>query len=84
MLKINKIFEENYIYDFLEKRNLLNQYKKSKQNIIKWNHSWNKLLYRKPKKDWIIYFRINKQFRALWRFINKEELIIFDIDNHQN
>lgn len=84
MLKINKIFEESYIYDFLEKRNLLKQYKKSKQNIIKWNHSWNKLWYREPKKDWIIYFRINRQFRALWRFINKDELIIFDIDNHQN
>ncbi|MDD3793731.1 MAG: hypothetical protein PHI37_02880 [Candidatus Gracilibacteria bacterium] len=84
MLKINKIFEESYIYDFLEKRNLLKQYKKSKQNIIKGNHSGNKLGYREPKKDGIIYFRINKQFRALGRFINKEELIIFDIDNHQN
>jgi len=46
MLKINEIFEEDYIFEFLEKRNLLKQYKKSKQNILSLLHSWNKIWYK--------------------------------------
>lgn len=84
MFKIDKIFEENYVFDYLDKRNLLKQYKKSKENILNWLYSWNKLWYKEPKKDWIIYFRINKQFRALWRLSDWNILIVFDIDNHQN
>jgi hypothetical protein len=34
MLKINKISEEEYMLEFLEKRSLLKQYKKSKENIL--------------------------------------------------
>ena len=83
MLRINKIYEEDYIFGYLEKRNLLKQYKKSKENILSWVHSWNNIWYREPKKDWIIYFRINKQFRALSRLSALNELIVFDIDNHQ-
>jgi alpha-L-arabinofuranosidase len=83
MLKINKISEEEYMLEFLEKRSLLKQYKKSKENILLWLHSWNKIWFREPKKEWIIYFRINRQFRALCRLSNTDELIVFDIDNHQ-
>lgn len=84
MLRIEKIFEENYIFEYLEKRNLLKQYKKSKQNILEWIYSWNKIWYKEPKKEWIIYFRINKQFRALCRLSELNTLIVFEIDNHQN
>lgn len=84
MLKIEQIFEEDYIFEYLEKRSLLKQYKKSKENILSWVFSWNKLWVKEPKKEWIIYFRINKQFRALCRFIDEKTLIVFDIDNHQN
>lgn len=83
MLKVNEIFEEDYILEYLESRNLVKQYKKSKENIIVWLYSWNKLWFKEPKKDWLIYFRINKQFRALCR-LNWNSLIVFDIDNHQN
>jgi hypothetical protein len=34
MLKITKIFEEDYIFEYLDKRNLLKQYKKSKENVL--------------------------------------------------
>lgn len=83
MLKVNQIFEEDYILEYLESRNLVKQYKKSKQNILSGLYSWNKLWFKKPKKDGLIYFRINKQFRALCR-LNWNSLIVFDIDNHQN
>jgi hypothetical protein len=82
VFNIKLILEEDYILEYLEKRNILKQYKKSKSNILNWNYSWNKIWYKEPKKDEIIYFRINKQFRALCR-INWIKLIVFDIDNHQ-
>jgi hypothetical protein len=34
MFKINNIEEESEIFDFLNKRNLLKQYKKAKVNIL--------------------------------------------------
>ena len=83
MFIISCISEQEYILNFLIKRNLLNQYKKSKKNILSWNYIWNKIWFKKPKKDDIIYFRINKQYRALCRF-EWNNLIVFDIDNHQN
>lgn len=83
MFNINEIKEKEYILSYLEKRNILKQYKKSKNNILNWNYTWNKVWYKQPKKDEIIYFRINKQYRALCRFENNI-LIVFDIDNHQN
>jgi len=83
MFKINRIIEAEYILEYLEKRNILNQYKKSKANILSGNYAWNKIWYKEPKKDEIIYFRINKQFRALCR-LDWNSLIVFDIDNHQN
>ncbi|MBP8016629.1 hypothetical protein KAZ01_01340 [Candidatus Gracilibacteria bacterium] len=82
MFNIKLILEEDYILEYLEKRNILKQYKKSKSNILNGNYSGNKIGYKEPKKDEIIYFRINKQFRALCR-INGIKLIVFDIDNHQ-
>lgn len=83
MFKIKNIFESEYILEYLEKRNILNQYKKSKANILSGNYTWNKIWYKEPKKDEIIYFRINKQYRALCRF-ELYNLVVFDIDNHQN
>ncbi|MDD3303075.1 MAG: hypothetical protein PHN31_05980 [Candidatus Gracilibacteria bacterium] len=83
MLKINIIIEEDYILDILNKRGLLKQYKKSKENILNGIYSGNKIGYREPKNEGIIYFRINKQFRAFGRF-KDGTLIVFDINNHQN
>jgi hypothetical protein len=82
MFNIKQILEKDYILEFLEKRNIFEQYKKSKVNILNWNYTWNKIWYKEPKKDQIIYFRINKQFRALCR-LDWNTLIVFNIDNHQ-
>ena len=68
---------------FLEKRNLEKQYKKAKKYILNWYYSKIRLKLREPKKDWIYYFRINIQFRALAK-LEWNILKVFDIDNHQN
>jgi len=83
MFNIDLIKEKNYILDFLIKRKLLEQYKKSKKNILLWNYTWNKIWFRHPKRDQVVYFRINKQYRALCR-LEWSILIVFDIDDHQN
>jgi plasmid maintenance system killer protein len=84
MFKIKNIKEENIeIQKFLIKRRLLAQYKKSKQKILNWFFSWVDLKIREPKNNWIYSFRINKQFRAYWRFLGNE-LIVSEINNHQN
>ena len=40
MIKVNQIFEEDYILEYLESRNLVKQYKKSKQNILSGLYFW--------------------------------------------
>ena len=81
-MKINKILELNKIYDYLNSRQILNQYKKSKNFILSWNTKNVNLKYREPKELWIIYFRITKKYRAWWRLEN-DTLIVFKIDDHQ-
>ena len=83
MIKINNIFEVKWVYDFLKKRWLLSQYKKSKTYILAWIYGKTDLKLREPKQKWEYSFRINKQFRAFWKMDNWD-LIIFMIDNHQN
>jgi len=83
MFNIRKIEEELGILDFLEKRQLVSQYKKAKSNILLWNFGGNKIWYRKPKEDNIIYFRINKQYRA-YCHLEWDTLVVFAINNHQN
>ena len=83
MIIIDNILEKEEIKEFLIKRNLLKQYKKSKIQILAWILSWTDLKIREPKDKWIWSFRINKQFRALCK-LDWETLIVLKIDNHQN
>lgn len=80
---INKVLISDDLIGFLEKRNLVNQYKKTKEYILKWYFKQVDLKLREPKKDKIYYFRLNKQYKAICK-IEWEILKIFDIDNHQN
>ncbi len=82
MLPFTKINEEEYLFNRLVRRWIFEQYKKSKNNILLWNFSWNRIKLKKPTKDGIWYFRINKKYRALW-YVEWTTLIIFDIDDHQ-
>ena len=83
MINFHNIFETKWIYDFLIKRNLLRQYKKSKSYILAWIYWKTDIKLREPKEKWVWSFRINKQYRAFWKYDNWD-LIIYMIDNHQN
>ena len=79
MAKIEHIFEQKHIAEYLESRNLLKQYKKAK-NYLLLGHPL-KVRFKEGSGIW--YFRINKQFRALSVFDKAGNLIVFKIDNHR-
>jgi len=81
MIVINSIIEERGILEFLKKRNLVSQYKKAKSNILSGYFTSSDFKLKKPKKDRIWYFRINKQYRALCIY-GDQELIVLEIDPH--
>ena len=83
MFIIESIFEEDYIFEILKKKWLLRQYKKTKNNILTWNFWWSDFRYRHPKKDKVLYFRINKQFRVFC-YLEWKSLIVFELNNYQN
>lgn len=82
MSKIQKIFEEKTVLPYLQKRGLLNQYKKAKQLLLEGHLLSTRFKERNPKGSGIWYFRVNKQYRAFGVFDSVGNLIIFKIDNH--
>ena len=78
-----EIVEEKDVLKYLMKRNLLEQYKKTKTYLLLWLFAKVNFWLREPKKSWIFYFRINKQFRA-YCIIENKQLRVIKIDNHQN
>jgi hypothetical protein len=84
MPEIPQIFEKKDVLPYLQKRGLLEQYKKAKRYLLEGNAVQVRFKERNPKGSGIWCFRINRQFRALGAFDEKGDLIIFDIDNHQN
>jgi len=79
---IEKILETKDVLAYLNKRNLLQQYKKSKKYILLWLKKQVDFKLRNPKKLKIYYFRINKQFRA-YGVLDWNILKIYEINNHQ-
>jgi len=82
-MRVNNIFEDEWIKEFLEKRNLLKQYKKAKTYVIKWINNKTYFKEREPKNSNIWYFRINQKYRAWWSIDKEWDLIIFEINDHQ-
>jgi len=67
----------------IKKRNLKKRLYKQIKYILDWNFKSIDFKLRPPKSEWIYYFRINKQYRALCKIID-DILVIFDIDDHSN
>jgi hypothetical protein len=76
------IIEDEWILEFLQKRNLINQYKKAKQYVLNWINNKTFFKERWPKWSNIWYFRINKQYRAFWSFDKDKDFRIFKISDH--
>lgn len=82
-MKINKVLENDKVKKYLEGRNLIKQYKKSKNYLLQGRFFQIDFKLRKPKSERVWYFRINKQYRALGYF-DDGDFIVFRIDDHQN
>lgn len=80
---IKKIIETKNVSDYLKKRNLIKQYKKAKNYLLDWKFNVVNFKLREPKKEWVFYFRISKQYRAWW-YLDWDILKIYKIDDHQN
>ncbi len=84
MIVINNIFEDEWILEFLKKRNLLEQYLKSIKMLTSWIFGKLDFKIRQPKKNLIYSFRINKQYRAFCYFRDNWIFVIFEINDHSN
>lgn len=83
MFKVIEIKEKLWIEEYLKDRFIYEQYIKAKLNILSWNYAKHNFKEKNPKWSLVYYFRINKQYRAIW-FIENSILRIIKIDNHQN
>jgi len=84
MFNFSYILENKDVVVYLQKRWLTDQYKKSKQLLLSWILWKTDFKQRKPKNLWIYSFRINQQFRAFWKINSNWDLVIYEINNHQN
>ncbi len=83
MIKIRNIFERKEVFDYLFKRGLVKQYKKAKRFLLAGSSQQVQFKKRNPAGNGIWYFRINKKYRALCVFNKENDLIVFEIDDHQ-
>jgi hypothetical protein len=81
-MKIEKIFIDKESMLYLEKRWLVKQFKKAKIFILNWLYKNADLKIREPKSEWKYYFKINNQYRAIWKF-KWNDFIITKIFNHK-
>lgn len=83
MISISEIRESKKVIEYLEKRQLLDQYKKSKKMLLSW-HLWKiDFKRRMPRNKWLWSFRINRQYRIFAR-VEWQTLLVVWVDNHQN
>lgn len=83
MRKVKRILEKKDVLAYLMARGLVKQYQKAKFYLLSVYQSQTRFNEKNPRGCGIWYFRINKQFRALGVFDAEDNLIIFEIDNHQ-
>jgi plasmid maintenance system killer protein len=67
----------------LLKRRLLIQFSRKEEAILAWRLKQVDFKIRQPKSEGLYYFRINEQYRAIWR-IENDIFYITEITNHQN
>ncbi len=82
-MKINHVLISEKCIKFLKKRNLSIQYKKAKKNILKGNLIIVDFRKRRPYKTEKYYFKLNRQFRAICFFSDKNTINVFEIDDHK-
>ncbi|MBI1975523.1 MAG: reverse transcriptase-like protein [Candidatus Vogelbacteria bacterium] len=79
---ITEVLEYPEVERYLNERGLLEKYKKSCAKLLRGEWMTVGLKKRKPRKDSIWSFRIDKKYRALGVF-RKNIFVVFEIDDHQ-
>ena len=82
MPEIKRIIEQKKVVNYLIRRNLVRQYQKQKDLLLAGGTKQVDFKIRKPNKDDIYQFRINKKFRAFGYFDN-QTFKVAKIDDHQ-
>jgi len=77
-----KVLEEEGVVDYIKKRKLVPAYLKAKKYIEMGFYKNVDLRKRKPKKEGVFYFKIDKKYRALG-YIENKTLIVTEISDHQ-
>jgi plasmid maintenance system killer protein len=77
-----EVIEKKGIQKYLEKRQLIQSYRKQKALIHAGYYELVDLKKRNPKSAGISYFRINQQYRAIG-FIENNTFIVTEISDHQ-
>jgi len=78
-----EVYEEKNVRKYLEKRNILNQYKQAKENFVAGRFQQIQLKKRRPKKFEGLQFRITKKYRAFGYFKTSTIFIVTEISDHQ-
>ena len=76
------IYEEENVFVYLQKRQLIKQYKAAKEKLLAWFMSWLDFKERNPKWSGVFSFRINQQYRAIC-YERDGYLVVTEIDDHQ-
>jgi hypothetical protein len=82
---LTRIYEDPEIFEYLDRRNLLEKYRKSKRALLESRGTapWTVFRKRHPFSQGIWYFRIDGKYRAHFRFVAPGEIVVFFIDDHQ-
>ena len=77
------VVEEKGVREYLEKRNILKQYKQAKQNFVEGRYQQIQLKKRQPRTLNEFQFRITKKYRAFGYFKELHVFIVIEISDHQ-
>lgn len=87
-MKIDTILEDGeHISQYLQSRQILDQYKKVKTMLLEWNIQKYYFKKRKPVNQDIYQFRINQKYRAFWYFRDDtlhKTFVVTEISDHQD
>lgn len=83
MRKIENIYETGKVRDYLNSRQIIDQYKKAKKLLLSGYPQKFDFKIRKPISEDIYQFRINQKYRAFWYF-EWETFFVFKISDHQD
>lgn len=79
---IREVVETADVVAYLKSRNLIVQYKKTKEHILMGHITGAQLRKRQPKSENIWYFRISKKYRV-YAYLDDTVLKVFRVDDHQ-